>query len=63
MAKPSRREIQCLNEIAEEAKLNHFYHRNLLLLEEVISAMLDVHDIKGVASILREQADLLEAHG
>lgn len=62
MAKPSRREIQCLNEIAEEATLNHLYHRNLLLLEAVISAMLDVHDHKDVAAILREHADQLEQY-
>ena len=38
-------------------------HRNILMLEAVISAMLDVHDPEGVAAILREQADQLEAYG
>lgn len=51
-----------LDEIAEEATLNHLYHRNLLLLEAVISAMLDVHDHKDVATILREHADQLEEY-
>ncbi len=51
-----------LDEIAEEAILNHQYHRNLLMLEAVISAMLDVHDHRDVATILREHADQLEEY-
>ena len=48
-----------LDEIAEEAKLKHHYHRNLLMLEAVISAMLDTHDHKDVSQILRDHADQL----
>lgn len=55
--------IQALNEQADRAILAHMHHRNILMLEAVISAMLDVHDPEGVAAILREQADQLEAYG
>lgn len=40
-------------------KLKHQYHRNLLMLEAVISAMLDTHDHKDVSQILRDHADQL----
>jgi len=63
MSKPTRREIECLNEIAEEATLDHFHHRNMMFLEACISAMLDVHNHEGVAAILREHADQLDAFG
>jgi hypothetical protein len=33
------------------------------MLEAVISAMLDVHDPEGVAAILRDHAEQLEAFG
>lgn len=55
--------IQALNEQSDRAILAHMHHRNMLMLEAVISAMLDVHDPEGVAAILREQADQLEAYG
>lgn len=61
MAKPKHKTN--LDEIAEEATLNHQYHRNLLMLEAVISAMLDVHDMEDVAAILREHAQQLEEWG
>lgn len=54
--------LEALNDLAEEATLNHLYHRNLLFLEATISAMLDVHDARDVATILREHADQLEAY-
>lgn len=54
--------LEALNDLAEEATLNHLHHRNLLFLEATISAMLDVHDARDVATILREHADQLEAY-
>jgi hypothetical protein len=55
--------IQALNEQADRAILAHMHSRNMLMLEAVISAMLDVHDPEGVAAILRDQAGQLEQYG
>lgn len=62
MAKPDPA-IQALTEQADRAVLAHLHHRNMLMLEAVISAMLDVLDPEGAAAILREQADQLENYG
>lgn len=50
---------QALNEIASEATLKHHRARNMLMLEAVMSAMLDTDSPHEVARILREQADIL----
>lgn len=52
-----------LGEIEDQAKADHWHARNMLMLEAVISAMLDVHIPEGVADILREAADQLEEYG
>ena len=62
MAKPDPA-IQALTEQADRAVCAHLHHRNMLMLEAVISAILDVHDPEGVAAILREHADQLENYG
>ena len=49
-----------LNEIITKEIRQHFHNRNMLMLEAVISAMLDVDGAYGVARILREHADQLE---
>ena len=63
MPRPDRDELSALNEAVEQATFAHWHSRNLLMLEAVISAMLDVHDPEGVAAILRNHADQLEAYG
>jgi len=55
--------IQALTEQADHAVAVHLHHRNMLMLEAVISAMLDVNDPEGVASILRHHAYQLEQYG
>ncbi len=61
--KTDKRGPDALNSIAESARLSHLHERNLLMLEAVTAAMLDVNDPAGVASILREHADDLEDFG
>jgi hypothetical protein len=63
MSRPDLDELSALNAAAEQAVFAHMHSRNLLMLEAVISAMLDVHDPEGVAAILRDHADQLEAYG
>lgn len=58
-SKPSK----ALRDLEDQAKFNHWHARNLLMLEAVISAMLDVDDHEGIAEILREHADQLEEFG
>lgn len=55
-------ELKALNQMAETAKLKHFRARNLLMLEAVISALLDADDHRAVAKMLREHADQLERY-
>ena len=62
MAKPDPA-IQALTEQTDRAVLAHMHSRNMLMLEAVISAMLDVHDPEGVAAILRHHAEQLEEYG
>lgn len=60
---PDQRERQAI-EIAASAAIDaHLDHRNMMFLEACISAFLDVHTVEGVASILRDHADQLEAYG
>lgn len=63
MPRPDRDELSAINEAVEQATFAHWHSRNLLMLEAVISAMLDVNDPEGVAAILRDHADQLEAYG
>lgn len=53
---------KALNEIATRSQMAHWKARNLLMLEAVIAAMLDVDDHRAVATILREHADQLEEY-
>jgi len=55
----SSEDLSALDAIAEAATKNHFHHRNMLMLEAVISAMLDVNTPEEAAEILREHADQL----
>ena len=63
MSHPGRNEITAISDAAYRATCLHWHSRNMLMLEAVISAMLDVNDPEGVAAILREQADQLEQYG
>jgi hypothetical protein len=63
MARPDRSELEALAEATERAIAAHINARNNLMLEAVISSMLDVHDPEGVAAVLREHADQIEAFG
>ena len=52
-----------LDEITERARYDHINARNMLMLEAVISAMLDIDGMATVADKLREAADQLEDYG
>jgi hypothetical protein len=63
MARPDRSELEALAEATERAIAAHLHARNMVMLEAVISCLLDVMDADGVAAVLREHADQIEAFG
>lgn len=54
-----KKPIDHLNDAAQAVTLRHLRRRNMLMLEAVISAMLDTDDVFRVAEILKEHADQL----
>lgn len=59
MPKPSKKELKALNKIANKTQAKVWRARNMIMLEAVIAAFMDTDSPEEVATILREQADML----
>lgn len=56
-------DTQAITSLAEASQKKVWHARNMIMLEAVIAAFMDSDTPQDVATILREQADMLENFG